>query len=70
MKYCTAGGSVHTYDESDTCFDCGNVRSSSRVTKHRKEAAKQGRKRKEYLVTDAEHNQIKTLLKELREAIL
>jgi len=23
MKYCTEGGNHHTYDETNTCFDCG-----------------------------------------------
>ncbi len=40
--------------------------STDRVTKHRQEAAKQGRKRKEYLVSDDEHDKIKELLKKLR----
>ena len=40
--------------------------STERVTKHRQEAAKQGRKRKEYLVTIAEHEEIKKLIKAMR----
>lgn len=82
----------HTYDESDTCFDCGHKKpepchkhwggqadpdcslctkinkpnSTNRVLKHRQEAKEQGRKRKEYLVSDDEHVQIKALLKDMR----
>ncbi len=41
--------------------------STGRVLKHREEAAKQGRKRKEYLVTDSEHLKIKRLITGLRE---
>ena len=40
--------------------------STIRVKKTREEAAKQGRKRKEYLVSDDEHIKIKALLSELR----
>lgn len=40
--------------------------STNRVLKHRKEAAKKGLKRKEYLVSDAEHKSIWRLLHELR----
>ena len=25
VKYCTEGGTQHTYDESSTCFDCGTT---------------------------------------------
>ena len=67
MKHCTEGGSVHTYDESDTCFDCGNINSTPRVLKTREKAAKLGRNRKEYLVTDSEHVKLKALLSKLRE---
>ena len=40
--------------------------STSRVNKHREIAHCQGRKRKEYLVSDSEHLKIKALLSELR----
>ena len=40
--------------------------STERVAKHRGAAAADGRKRKEYLVTDTEHNALKALLAELR----
>jgi len=40
--------------------------STSRVYKTRQEAAKLGRKRKEYLVTIAEHDEIKKLIKAMR----
>jgi len=40
--------------------------STPRVLKHRHEAAKQGRKRKEYLISDTEHIKLKAYLKELR----
>tara|TARA_R110002020_G_scaffold468738_1_gene693245 strand:+ start:1557 stop:1688 length:132 start_codon:yes stop_codon:yes gene_type:complete len=42
------------------------MNSTNRVKKTRLEAAKQGRKRKEFLITDTEHLEIKALLKELR----
>lgn len=41
--------------------------STARVKKSRKKAAKLGRKRKEYLVTDSEHKEIKALLRKLRD---
>ena len=44
-----------------------SLNSTSRVKKTRDEAAKLGRKRKEYLVTDSEHLKIKQLIAELRE---
>ena len=40
--------------------------STNRVQKLRQEAAKQGRKRKEYYVNDDEHVRIKALLKGMR----
>ena len=40
--------------------------STERVAKHRGAAAADGRKRKEYLVTDTEHNALKALLAKLR----
>ena len=42
------------------------MNSTNRVTKHRAEAAKQGRKRKEYLVSDDEHVKIKRCIAYMR----
>ena len=71
---CTIHGG-HAYDcECPPIDEWGDIdpysekpmNSTDRVTKHRKEAAKLGRKRKEYLVSDNEHVQIKLLLKDMR----
>lgn len=43
------------------------MKSTERVFRHRKAAADKGRKRKEYLVTDAEHFRIKRLLNIVRQ---
>ena len=33
MKYCTDGGTAHTYDETSTCFDCGAPMTPSQQAK-------------------------------------
>ena len=52
--------------DTDPYSEMPKMNSTKRVKKTRSEAAKQGRKRKEYLVSDDEHIKIKALLSELR----
>jgi len=33
MKYCTDGGTCHTYDETNTCFDCGSPQTPAQQAK-------------------------------------
>jgi len=43
------------------------MKSTNRVIQHRKKAAKLGRRRKEYLVTNDEHEKLRLYLDKLRD---
>lgn len=68
VTYCTEGGQRHTFDESNTCFDCGAPKPTStpRVLKLRDKAKRKGWTRRDYYATPDEHDQLKERLKELR----
>ena len=68
-KYCQDGGSKHTFDEYDVCFECGAKKPETKQQRYTKKQITQGRKQRMWWLTETETQKVREVIKTMREKI-